>query len=168
MNSSIPKAIENLKIAQNAVLERRILWQQQTKALIFEKLKKINNDYDLRWNISSNEIWENAQYIYITQDKVPSGIIKIKDNGFTALVKHCGALMFSQIHNGKILIWIDGPWIEEKTIKAPAFDLILTEPSSITEDFIEDYFERFIIEMAAWENSGQKDRILIGFNREGA
>ena len=127
---------------------RRQQWRDNTKELIYNTLIEINEQFvNLVWHVSKNETSTNLESVYWSMRNFYSGIII--DNKH--IVVRPGYLNFAQLVNGKIIVLISYPYIDEN-IRPEIKPKVLGEylPSEIKEELIIDMAGKFLDEINDW------------------
>jgi hypothetical protein len=127
---------------------RRALWSTQVKEVIYKTLTQINSNFEhLVWHVGKNETIKNLEAVYWTMGEEISGFtLKNKH-----LIRHGGYLNFAQLANGKVIVMISYPYIEDG-IRDEIQPKNIGEyhPSKITEELIIEKAEEFIEEINDW------------------
>lgn len=140
---------------------RRKLWHDSVKKILEDHLNycvKMFND--VGWYVSGHNDQENHESIYLAIGNVPSGI---KDKDGKLLMSMGGAIHFSQIHNGKIRIWMQYPYIQDIAYHDPDYEVFEDiEPKDLDTDKIENFIAQFLQKQVE-SKSDEKPR-PIGFH----
>src|SRR5205807_1355443 len=103
-----------------------------------------------------NEFTKNLEAVYLTFNGQMTGIITgTPTGGMKGYFKKGGALIYSQGHNGKIVVWISYPYVEDLEEKPTEKHLANAEPSELTEPMILAHVEVFIKEITNHENQSR-------------
>lgn len=160
--------IEQLAAAYLATLakteERRRYWNEKSKAFILQYLTNIAAQYPLPWKAGANETVEGLEAVFIALEHSPSGIAERTPFNLVHKLKAGAFLSFSQNRNGQVVIWMSFPFIDglqDETPKKETFETV--EPEEIDEALIIRNIEKFLIELAQWENDAID---TIGFVRK--
>ncbi|MEL6988332.1 MAG: hypothetical protein AAGK97_10930, partial [Bacteroidota bacterium] len=121
-------------------------------------------------HIKKEERLNNLETIMLTLGKSESGISERfeEDEVSRALLKENGVLVFQQLFNGKIVIWVGYPVIEGLNQPSPPKNLEIVRPSELKEGFIVRYMETFLQEIINWEDYDDDDpnHKKIGFQQK--
>lgn len=155
------------------VLDYRDKWGEGLKTFILDTTHTILKETGINANVEVEERFENLESVSISLGKSISGIAE-KVDGFTrrTIIKDRGALMYSQLFNGKVQAWMSYPIIEGLMQPKPPKLIGIYAPSEFNEDLILSNFDEFFKELIDWENydddePGQAhvNRIGFGINR---
>jgi hypothetical protein len=155
------------------VLDFRDKWGEELKSFILDTTKNILEQTGINANVEVEERFENLESITISLGKSISGISE-KVDGFTkrTIIKDRGALMYSQLFNGKVQAWMTYPIIEGLMQPKPPKMIGIYAPQEFNEDLILSNFDDFFKELIEWENYDDDqpgheamNRIGFGFNR---
>ena len=97
-----------------------------------------------------------------------SGISENVD-GFTkrTIIKDKGALMYSQLFNGKVQAWMTYPLIEGLMQPKPPMMIGIYAPGEFNEDLVLSNFDQFFKELIEWENYDDDQPGGVEVNRIG-
>lgn len=154
---SIEMSVRKLLEAEEKTESRRELWANSTKKFLEENLKKIiviGGHPDM--SVQVNDSAKNMECVCAVFRDTRSGIVI---DG-RASIKHGGALCFSQSYNGKVMVWISFPSVEEAVDQKEHETLKYSEPNDFTEDEIAQHFIKFIERMTEWQGT---ERGKIGY-----
>ena len=140
---------------------RRNQWINRTRDEIYKTLGNIKNLAKIEDLVTQKVVGDNnSEAVNIGFPDRHSGIVYRIGGEISVAVKYGGYLSFSQIYNGKIVVFIEYPYVEKYVGKTEHKLLSVHEPSDFTEDLVFSYFENFIKEMILWES---RDINPIGF-----
>ena len=123
----IKKLSEKYKKELEKTGSRRKDWNDSVRENIYNSLENIRKIVDLKWYAGKNEIVINHQSVYLSFDKTNSGIVIKSDRSSEAKIRHGGYLCYSQIVNGKVVVWISYPFVEDLQEQPQIFELLRTE-----------------------------------------
>lgn len=155
------------------VVNYRNKWGEDLKAFILETTKNILVQTGINAKVEVEEQFENLESITISLGKSISGISE-KVDGFTkrTIIKDRGALMYSQLFNGKVQAWMTYPIIEGLMQPKPPKMIGIYAPQEFNEELILSNFDEFFKELIEWENYDDDqpghesmNRIGFGINR---
>src|SRR5690606_1729694 len=115
-----------------------------------------------------NEIskWpQNPETVVPGLGVVPRGIYEpVGDKFKKKLYKSNGMLIFQQLYNGKIIVMMGYPHIEEVANPKPPKTLEIIRPEELTDGYMLRYLETFFTEIIGWEDYDDDIPQKIGFN----
>lgn len=141
------------------VLEKRKLWNEQTRPLIKETLHAICERYDIGWKVQELDWLWNNKAVNLMFDSVPNALTeragRIADFEF---VKGT-ALVFSQKYNGDINVLILYPEVADASSESDFKELGSHHPDLINGTFIEEKVSDFLEEIMVWEENILRHRV---------
>ncbi|HEB61878.1 MAG TPA: hypothetical protein ENI82_01890 [Bacteroidetes bacterium] len=159
----------------NSVLKNTINyrkeWNKKLKKMIINNLEKIVKESGLKAEVIVHDQYEGLEAISLFAGAKESGIYeKVSDGVKKPLIRTGGMLMFQQLFNGKISIWVNYPYIEGiGDPKAPKM-LEIVRPHELKEVNILRYAEQFVEAITEWEDYDDDlpPAAGIGFNHQAA
>lgn len=141
-------------------------WNDNLKAMIMSTLQSYADCCELGAKISSVDDVENLGAITFTLGQVKSGIFEeVNDSIKRHLIKHNGSLIYQQLFNGKIIVMIQYPYIENIGQPRPPKTIGIYRPEEIKAPFLLRHLEEFITEVTNWEDfDDDEPNQRIGFN----
>ncbi len=135
----LSKQINKLQNTFEAIKKRKEEWQQHHRQRIFNTLQQIAQQHSLAWQVQENKERDlqirnkNFDALQLTFQPEETDI-KVEHQ--TAKRKG-GALIYAQMHNGKINVLIEYPYIENVTAPESYYDFIgVFLPEKLTEQLI--------------------------------
>lgn len=132
----------------NELNKRRKEWHITSKNQILNTLNSINDNFkNLQWLVAKNENIKNLESVYWSMGIEMAGFEVDKK----LVTRRPGYLNFAQLANGKIIVIVSYPSIDEN-IREEIEPMILGEylPSEINEDMIISMAEIFLDEINDW------------------
>lgn len=131
----------------------REAWKKELKAMIINLLQKIATEIELTVKIEEKAPMENLEAVIMSLGTVKSGMSQKIEHGIELpLVKQSGSLIYQQLFNGKIIVVIQYPHIENYGQPRPPKTIAIYRPSELNEHYILRHFEEFIHEITSWED----------------
>ncbi len=135
------------------VVNFRKNWDEKLKDFIIEKSNEILHHTGIRAAVQVEERFENLESVTISLGKSISGIAEQVDvDTKRTIIKDRGALIYSQLFNGKIQAWITYPLIEGLMQQKPPKMIGIYAPHEFDEKLIMSNFDDFFNELIEWEN----------------
>ncbi len=151
--NNLKNKVEHYKVVLKNTENYRKAWDSETKAMILQLLNKISNDVKLKVKIEEKPQLENLEAIVLSLGTVKSGLSKNIEKGIVLpLVKQNGSLIYQQLFNGKIIVIIQYPSIENYGQPHPPKTIAIYRPEELKEPYIIRHFEEFIQEVSNWED----------------
>jgi hypothetical protein len=151
------------------VMTYRADWGGHLKEFILTHTNNVLDQTSIAAKVQVEEQFENLESITISLGKSISGISENVD-GFTkrTIIKDKGALIYSQLFNGKIQVWMTYPIIEGLMQPKPPKMIGIYAPKEFDENLILSNFDQFFKELIDWENydddqPGHEPMNKIGF-----
>ncbi|MEZ4906931.1 MAG: hypothetical protein R2771_04640 [Saprospiraceae bacterium] len=167
----LEKKLSHYNEVLNNTKQYRKDWNDNLKNTIMETLEEIIENSGMDAEIDEHDQFAGLETITLSLGIVESGISeKIDDNIEKPLIRSNGNLLFQQLFNGKISIWINYPFIEGVGEPKQPKMLEIVRPNELKEINILRYFENFIDELTEWEDfDDDKPPVTgIGFNHQSA
>lgn len=135
------------------VVNFRDEWGGHLKKFILTTTDNILEATGIAAKVEVEERFENLESITISLGKSISGISENVDGQTKrTIIKDKGALMYSQLFNGKLQVWMTYPMIEGLMQPKPPKMIGIYAPSEFNEDLILSNFDDFFKELIEWEN----------------
>ena len=146
------KVEEYQNILQNTQNYRQA-WKDGLKDFIVEEIQKIKLVTGLPGKIQTTRKVGNAEAIIFTMGKSASGLFVVVDEDTnTPIVKDFGSLVYQQLFNGKIQVFILLPHIEGFGQPQPPRLIAIYRPEEIKSPYLERHLEEFIRVLTEWED----------------
>jgi len=165
------------KVAQyKEILENtknyRQLWKEKLREEIVAQLSNMIEATELGAKVEVRSDIENLEAIIVTLGQSRSGLFqKVADDIQRHMIKQNGALIYQQLFNGKIIVLINYPYIENYGNPRPPKTVAIYRPEELKEAFFIRHLEEFVTEISNWEDFDDDEpikRIGFEFNFGGA
>ncbi|MFM8450318.1 MAG: hypothetical protein ACKOAY_09480 [Haliscomenobacter sp.] len=155
-------------ILQNTGAYRQV-WQDTLRESIKQTLTRICSETGLEAPIELRAEIENLEAVVLTMGNTASGLRQVLGQGFKRdLLKHNGDLVYQQLFNGKILVLINYPFIENYGEPRPPKTIAIYRPHELQDAFFIRHVEEWLQELIDWEDYDDDEPIKrIGFNFSG-
>lgn len=131
----------------------RDVWQTSLKQEIVDLVTSISEETGLDAKIEVKADLENLEAIVVSLGVVKSGMYQEVDGNIKRhMIKNNGALIYQQLFNGKIVVLINYPFIENYGQPSPPKTIAIYRPEEIQKPFILRHMEEFITEITNWED----------------
>ena len=151
--------------------EYRKEWKTSLKQFIIEQLNLLVKETGLVAEIEEREEMENLGAVVLGLGIGHSGMYQeITDGIKRHLIKKNGALVYQQLFNGKVIVLINYPFIENYGQPRPPKTIAIYRPEELREPFFVRHMEEFITEITNWEDYDDDEpnkRIGFKLNFEG-
>jgi len=146
-------------------------WDESLKDMIIKNLEEINEKSGLGAKIEIQDNMQNLEVLLFTLGQEISGIAERIDNTDVtrAMIKHNGALVYQQLFNGKVMVMISYPYIENYGQPKPPRMIEILRPEEFKPPYIIRHVEEFLKDVIDWEDydddvqQGQMASTPIGF-----
>jgi len=146
------------------VVEKRIYWNDKLKKLIIRVLESAESTYNIGWKVQILTWIHTNEAINITFDSFPPELIETTNKVPTFQFLQGGSLVFSQVHNGDIEIFVVFPVLENMMpAENELVEFGIFQPKEITEKLIVEKIDEFLKEMIKWELPIMKTK--LGFTQ---
>lgn len=160
----LTSAIKNFNESIVNVKIRREKWNNELREMIKTILSEVTIECTSLHLEEDSEI-ENFDFISVSFQRIPSGIMERTSNGFTNYALQGGTLSFNQRYNGQILVVHVSPYVENITRPDPIKILEILNPDQITSDKILQLCIDFIVSETLWHQGkiSVQDIPRVGF-----
>ncbi len=154
--------VAELTKARQRIDANRNYWLTVLKPLLITQLGQVKEAFPLSWSLAyGDSAWTNLDHVSLSFNNTDSGIVAIKTG--QPVIKQGGGLFFGQFVNGKIVVLIVYPAIEDFAKASPPRQIGTFDPTDIDADFIARMVVQFLDEMTEWEEAGERSLPQIGF-----
>ena len=146
----------------------RKAWKESLKEDITANLTKLNEATHLGAKVEERSQMENLEAVVLTLGDVKSGMYQhVNDDFQRHLMKHNGSLVYQQLFNGKVIVLINYPFIENYGQPKTPKTIGIYRPEELKEPFYIRHMEEFIKGITNWEDFDDDEpgqRIGFHFN----
>ena len=144
----------------------RKAWKDQLKNELVRFLEEVDKKFEINARLEVRTDLENLEAVVFSLGAKKSGMFQRVDKGVDVhLIKHNGSLIFQQLFNGKIIVIIQYPFIENYGQPRPPKTAAIYRPEELKEPFIIRHLEEFIQEVTDWEDyDDDEPNKRIGFD----
>lgn len=131
----------------------REIWKESLRDRITSVLEGMVKGCELEAKVELRSDMENLEAIVLSLGDVKSGMWQeINSNIKRHLIKHNGSLIYQQLFNGKIIVLINFPFIENYGQPRPPKTIGIYRPEEMKEPFFVRHMEEFINDITNWED----------------
>ncbi len=146
------KAEEYRRVLDNTVAYREV-WQQTLAEEIIAALRATAESIDLSATIERRGQIDHLEAITLSLGNVGSGMIKEVVNGVRRnLIKHNGSLVYQQLFNGKVIVIIQYPFIEDYGERQAPKTIAIYRPEELRAPYFQRHVEELLTEATKWED----------------
>ncbi len=148
----LEERVNEYKNSIKTVVEKRILWNTQIKFLIIKVLKDAEKTYNIGWRVQELNWIHTNEAVNITFDSFPPEMIEKTNLIPSFQFLKGGSLVFSQMYNGDVEIFIVFPIIENwNALDDDLIEMGTYTPTQVTEILVTEKIDEFLKEMIKWE-----------------
>lgn len=167
---NLKNKVKNYNTTLENTVKYREVWKDSLKEQIKKDLIEICTEGGLKIELDDVDQFRNLDAIICTLGNVKSGIFEIVEPDIEKhLIRFNGSLVYQQLFNGKILVLINYPIIENYMEPRPPKTIAIYRPEEIKTPFILRHIETLVSEITAWEDYDDDEDVLptkIGFNHK--
>ncbi len=144
-------------------------WKEGFRDFIIQQLNHLVKETGLEATIGVQSNVENMEAVVLSLGDVQSGLYSQVGTIERHLIKHNGSLVYQQLFNGKIIVLIQYPAIENYGEPRPPKNIAIYRPEELTAPYFIRHMEDFIREITNWEDYDDDEpnkRIGFKFNFE--
>ncbi|MFT4761012.1 MAG: hypothetical protein ACI9XO_003675 [Paraglaciecola sp.] len=152
----------------------REVWKDSLKDLIIKQLTDVSTGVGLEGKVEIKAELENLEAVVFSLGDVKSGMYQeVNESIKRHLIKHNGSLIYQQLFNGKVIVIINYPYIENYGKPHPPKTLAIYRPEELKEPFIIRHLEELITDITNWEDydddePNKKIGFKFNFENQGA
>ena len=128
-------------------------WDDTLEAEIVAALKQLITESQLSATVEVKEQIANLAAITLSLGNVKSDLSQDVAEGVTRqLIKHNGSLVYQQLFNGKVVVIIQYPFIENYGKPQPPKTVGIYRPEELRPPFFQRHLEDLLTEVTKWED----------------
>jgi len=165
LNNLKRKVADYQRVLANTKAYRQA-WDDSLGAKIIEELKAITEAIGLPATIEEKEEINNLAAVTLSLGNVKSGMSQeVADGVNRQLIKHNGSLMYQQLFNGKVIVIIQYPFIENYGQPQPPKTIAIYRPEELRTPFFHRHVEELLTAVTGWEDydDDEPNQKKIGF-----
>ena len=135
-------------------------WKGGLKEIIVKTLNDVISKTGLKAKLIHQAQVENLEALILDLGKSSSGLVENVENSdiHQIMIKHNGALIYQQLFNGKIMVMIESPSIENYSEPKSANIIEILRPDELNPLFIYRHLEIFLKDITDWEDYDDSDQ----------
>lgn len=131
----------------------RSVWQESLKDMIIKQLTEVSEAVGLEGKVEIKAELENLEAVVFSLGDVKSGMYQeVNESIKRHLIKHNGSLIYQQLFNGKVIVIINYPYIENYGKPHPPKTLAIYRPEELKEPFFVRHLEELVTDITNWED----------------
>ncbi len=128
-------------------------WKTETCKQIQDTLQDMLEATGFAARLEHRSDVENLEAIVLTLGQSKSGMYqRVSEDVQRHLIKHNGSLVYQQLFNGKIIVLINYPFIENYGQPRPPKTIAIYRPEELKEPYFLRHMEEFLQEITNWED----------------
>ena len=131
----------------------RASWDHELEAAIQRELETLIAEAGLEATIEVREEIANLAAVTLSLGNVRSGMSQeVVDGVRRELIKHNGSLVYQQLFNGKVVVLVQYPFIENYGQPQPPKTIAIYRPEELRAPFFQRHVEELLTEVTKWED----------------
>lgn len=131
----------------------RKAWHDNLKDMLINFLKESVKEVGLDAKVEVRSDIKNLEAVMLNLGEVKSGMFQVINSNIDRhLIKNSGALIYQQLFNGKIIVMIQYPFIENYGEPRQPKTLAIYRPEELKEPFLVRHLEEFVQDITDWED----------------
>jgi hypothetical protein len=170
---NLKRKVSQYKEVLSNTASYRNVWKESKRTEIEQTLKEINDAIGLDARIETRSEIENLEAVVLTLGQSKSGMYqKVSEDVNRHLLKHNGSLVYQQLFNGKIIVLINLPFIENYGQPRPPKTIAIYRPEELREPYFVRHLEEFVNDITTFEDYDDDDEpnqrigFQLNFGRE--
>lgn len=159
------KANQYKEVLQNTESYRQV-WKDSLRQAIVQQLEQLSEAVELKVKVEVRSDMENLEAVVLSLGEVKSGVYQqVGEDIQRHLIKHNGSLIYQQLFNGKVIVLINYPHIENYGQPRPPKTIAIYRPEELKDPFFLRHMEEFLTEITNWEDyDDDEPNKRIGFH----
>jgi hypothetical protein len=150
---NLKRKVELYKEVLANTQQYRMRWKSDLKPMIVNLLQAMAKEVDLKVKIEEKVQMENLEAVVMSLGTTKSGMFQKLENGIEMpLIRHGGSIIYQQLFNGKVIVMIQYPFIENYGQPRQPKTIAIYRPEELKEPYFIRHFEEFVHEITAWED----------------
>lgn len=150
---NLERKVKTYKSILQNTRDYRETWKTSLKDFITTQLKTLSEAVDLGAKIEVKSQLENLEAVVLSLGQVKSGMYQEVNSSIKRhMIKNNGSLIYQQLFNGKVMVLINYPFIENYGKPQPPKTIAIYRPEELKEPYFVRHLEEFITEITNWED----------------
>lgn len=144
----------------------RIVWKESLQQDIVQSLQSLLKEAELPAKVETRSEMENLEAVVVSLGESKSGMYQqVGEDIQRHLIKQNGSLIYQQLFNGKVIVLIQYPFIENYGEPHPPRTIAIYRPEELNSTYYARHLEDFVQEITKWEDyDDDEPNKKIGFN----
>ncbi len=151
--SSLKRKVDTYNEVLNNTKNYRLEWKNSLRSFIISTLDSVIKETNLGATVTSKLEIDNLEAIALSLGSSGSGLKQqVGEKQVKELIKHNGSLIYQQLFNGKVIVLIQYPMIENYGEPRPPRTIAIYRPEELKEPYLVRHVEELIKEITNWED----------------
>lgn len=153
------------EVVRNTEIYRQA-WKEKLRDEIVNQLKNLIEEIGLDAKIETRGDMENLEAVVLSLGDVRSGLYQLVGKDIHRdFLKHNGSLIYQQLFNGKVIVLVNYPFIENYGEPRPPKTVGIYRPEELLAPYFVRHLEDLLQEVTTWEDYDDDEPTKrIGFN----
>ncbi len=151
--SNLKRKVQQYEEVLDNTANYRETWHNTTRDSIRSILQQVIDETGLKAEVELRSDIENLEAVVMSLGQSKSGMYqKVSDEVQRHLIKHNGSLVYQQLFNGKIIVLINYPFIENYGKPRPPKTVAIYRPEELRKPYFIRHIEEFMQDVTNWED----------------
>lgn len=155
----LEERVRDYTLSLEKILQKKKDWKATAKPRLVALLEEIRSRYSIGWTVQQFNWMLYNEAVNITFNALPDNLYAVAREVEDGEFIKGGALVFSQLHNGDVSVFILFPVVDTSRADGGSMDLGTYRPQEITEKLIIEKVDEFLRELIKWEIPTPHDKI---------
>lgn len=156
--TTLQQRVARLAETRSNTARYREAWADGLRDRIHERLTAAVAATGLPARVELRSGVENLEAVVLTLGSTRSGMVqKVGDDLERHLIRHDGSLVYQQLFNGKVVVLVQHPYIENYSEPEPPRTVGIYRPEELQEPFFVRHVDEFVGELTSWEDYDDDD-----------
>lgn len=170
---NLQRKVNQYKEVLQNTLDYRRAWKEGLREEVKKTLDNLVEATGLGAKVEVRSDIENLEAVVLTLGESKSGMYqKVNEDVRRDLIKYNGSLVYQQLFNGKIIVLIHFPYIENYGESRPPKTIAIYRPEELLTPYFIRHMEEFMLDITNWEDfdddePNKRIGFQLNFNAEG-
>ena len=150
---TLQRKAEDYRRVLDNTQQYRSAWQDELAQRIVTTLEELVESAQLTATVERRGEVDNLEAVTLSLGNVASGMRKEIAEGVSRdLIKHNGSLIYQQLFNGKVIVIVQYPFIENYGQPQPPKTIAIYRPEELRDPYFQRHVEELLTEITKWED----------------
>lgn len=150
---NLSRKVQQYREVLDNTITYRQAWKDSLCQQIMDQLNHIVGEVGLDAEVEVRAEMDNLEAVVLSLGTVRSGMSqRVNEHLQRDLIKQNGALVYQQLFNGKVLVLIQYPFIENYGQPRPPKTIAIYRPEELREPYFCRHLEELMQEVTLWED----------------